>query len=120
MQETCWFCQKATDYDRWIAESAQTDFGVSYPVPFTKTWMPFFISRRKTTPKFDENFYYYGYDRLMQVKTIYLKSANKFIFSDLRNENFKFLIPSSFARISRLARLQGESLAFSRRKASKG
>jgi len=67
MQETCWFCQKATDYDRWIAESAQTDFGVSYPVPFTKTWMPFFISRRKTTPKFDENFYYYGYDRLMQI-----------------------------------------------------
>jgi hypothetical protein len=88
MQETCWFCQKATDYDRWIAESAQTDFGVSYPVPFTKTWMPFFISRRKTTPKFDENFYYYGYDRLMQVKTIFLKSANKIIISDLRNENF--------------------------------
>lgn len=67
MQETCWFCHKATDYDRWISESATADFGVSYSVPFTKTWMPFYIAKRNTCSKYDENFYYYGYDRLIQV-----------------------------------------------------
>ena len=67
MQETCWFCHKATDYDRWIGEAATADFGVSYTVPFTKTWMPFYIAKRNSCPKFDENVYFYGYDRLIQV-----------------------------------------------------
>ena len=67
MQETCWFCQKPLDYDKWIQGKADDPFGIAYPQLFTKTWMPFYIAKRNTVPDYDEKFNLYGYDRLIQV-----------------------------------------------------
>ena len=71
MQETCWFCQKPTDYDRWQeldynAEQEADSLDVAYSVPYAKTWEPFFIGRRDM-PLFNEKFTMYGYDRMVQV-----------------------------------------------------
>ena len=70
MQETCWFCQKPLDYDKWIEGNPDEAFGIAYTQPFVKTWMPFYISKRSTTPTFDEDFTLYGYDRLIQVNSV--------------------------------------------------
>ena len=80
MQETCWFCQKPLDYDKWIEGSPDEPFGISYTQPFVKTWMPFFISKRSTTPTFDEDFTLYGYDRLIQVYSSRVEST-KVVFA---------------------------------------
>ena len=67
MQEICWFCQKPLDYDKWIQGSKDDEFGIAYAVPFTRTWMPFFIVKRNVVPDYDERFNLYGYDRLVHV-----------------------------------------------------
>ena len=77
MQETCWFCQKPLDYDKWIEGNPDEAFGIAYTQPFVKTWMPFYISKRSTTPTFDEDFTLYGYDRLIQVRNATKRSKYK-------------------------------------------
>ena len=64
MQETCWFCQKPTDYERWLALKHENSLGgggagdvsdendpiyeidVAFSVPYAKSWEPFVIGRR--------------------------------------------------------------------------
>ena len=70
MQEICWFCQKPLDYDKWIQGSKEDEFGIAYAVPFTRTWMPFFIVKRSVVPEYDERFNLYGYDRLVHVSKL--------------------------------------------------
>ena len=90
MQETCWFCQKPLDYDKWIEGNPDEAFGIAYTQPFVKTWMPFYISKRSTTPTFDEDFTLYGYDRLIQVRNATKRSkyrCSKWPFSNFEHRS---------------------------------
>lgn len=102
MQETCWFCQKPLDYDKWIEGNPEEAFGIAYTQPFVKTWMPFYISKRSTTPTFDEDFTLYGYDRLIQVRSAIERSRDPNSSRPSRRPllyfwTVQFLWPSNFS-----------------------
>lgn len=92
MSETCWFCQKASDYERWqnLADSTGShsisgssmnyDVDVAYSVPYVKTWEPFFIGKRDM-PFYNEKFLMYGYDRMIQSCEMHVQGYRFYVLN---------------------------------------
>lgn len=60
----CWDWEKPTDYHRWKTSNT------SYEVNWQPMWRPSFIARKNETPKFDERFLQYGFNRISQVRRV--------------------------------------------------
>lgn len=90
MSETCWFCQKPTDYERWQnlpdntnsmsinQVSTNYDLDVAYSVPYSKTWEPFFIAKRDS-PYYNEKYIMYGYDRMIQTCEMHVQGYRFYV-----------------------------------------
>ncbi|CAD5121477.1 DgyrCDS9982 [Dimorphilus gyrociliatus] len=57
----CWDWEKPTDYQKWRTANK------SYEVNWQSMWRPSFIARKSETPRFDERFFQYGFNRISQL-----------------------------------------------------
>lgn len=64
--ETCWKCQKPTEYDRWKKLFKTEIMDIGYNVEWKDPWEPFYIASANT-PLYDERFKQYGFNRISQV-----------------------------------------------------
>jgi len=91
--ETCWWCHKAEDVDRWRKfPQRSNDLEVAFEADWNKSWEPFYIAKHNV-PLFDERFKQYGFDRIQQVCEMHV-AGYKFLVLDnafLTHRGWKFL-----------------------------
>ncbi|XP_078491692.1 beta-1,4-glucuronyltransferase 1 [Ciona intestinalis] len=69
--ETCWWCHKTEDFERWKSFPQSENLNVAFIAEWDKSWEPFYIARRDV-PMFDERFKQYGFDRIQQICEMYV------------------------------------------------
>uniref|UniRef100_H2ZCX2 Beta-1,4-glucuronyltransferase 1 n=1 Tax=Ciona savignyi TaxID=51511 RepID=H2ZCX2_CIOSA len=79
--ETCWWCHKTEDFDKWKTFPQRDEMNIAFTAEWDKSWEPFYIARR-TVPMFDERFKQYGFDRIQQICEMYVAG---YTFSVLDN-----------------------------------
>ena len=81
--ETCWKCQRWTDYDWWrnLTADSHSKLQIAYELEWKDPWEPFYIGPR-TAPRYDERFKQYGFNRISQVSHIF-NMKNEILFSIL-------------------------------------
>jgi len=91
--ETCWWCHKAEDIDRWKKfPQRSNDLDVAFEADWDKSWEPFYVAKHNV-PMFDERFKQYGFDRIQQVCEMHVAGYKFFVFDNafLTHRGWKFL-----------------------------
>ncbi|EGD75795.1 hypothetical protein PTSG_07914 [Salpingoeca rosetta] len=91
-KDVCWKCQKQTRYDIWEA----TPSDLTYEVPWTDPWEPFYIAKASTCPPYDERFKQYGFNRISQVCETHIAGFKFKVLYDAFVMHAGFKVPTAF------------------------
>ena len=74
--EICEHCQGRTKHAEWEKIQPSTSLQPAYDVSWGHSYEPFYIALRSSTPKYDERFSQYGYNRVSQICEMHVAGHN--------------------------------------------
>lgn len=93
--ETCWKCQRYTEYDRWKKLFGTEIMDIGYNVEWNDPWEPFYIASANT-PLYDERFKQYGFNRISQVCELHVAGYEFAVLNNAFLVHKGFKVPEKF------------------------